>query len=402
MSYLPHQVEASDKLLAVLRKKGVALLAGEMRTGKTRSAIRVAETGKAQRILVVTKKAAIAGWHSELKAVKALKMYTVTNYEQVAKLEANYDLCIVDESHAVGRAGKPTQRFVALRKLTYEVPLILLSGTPAVETHLAYYYQFGLSKWSPFAKFKNFYDFFRVWGEPSMMRLHGRWVEQYKKAKPEIMEQIRPHIVSLTQEQAGIQFKAIDKVHKVALSADTRALISEIQDNKVATINGELVGFDSDIKERVTVHQIETGAVLIDEEIVELPNTEVVDYIKETFGDSEGLALMAHFRSTREKLRQHFPKATIYSSVAHAEGVDLSGCDHLVIVNTCYSGAKHIQRRDRVVNLNRKTEAVVHHIVCDGGISPVVYNAVSRKHDFNLKMYRELRNEGTRRTAKNN
>ena len=111
---------------------------------------------------------------------------------------------------------------------------------------------------------------------------------------------------------------------------------------------------------------------------------------------------MAHFRSTREKLRQHFPKATIYSSVAHAEGVDLSGCDHLVIVNTCYSGAKHIQRRDRVVNLNRKTEAVVHHIVCEGGISPVVYNAVSRKHDFNLKMYRELRNEGTRRTAKNN
>jgi hypothetical protein len=235
-----------------------------------------------------------------------------------------------------------------------------------------------------------------------MMRLHGRWVEQYKQAKPEIMDEIRPHIVSLTQEQAGIEFKAVDKVHKVKLSDDTTALIRTIQEDKVALIGGNLVGFDSDIKERVAVHQIETGALLIDEKIVELPNTEVVDYIKETFGDSDGLALMAHFRSTRDKLRQHFPKATIYSSVAHAEGVDLSGCRHLVIVNTCYSGAKHIQRRDRVVNLNRKTEAVVHHIVCEGGISPAVYSAVSRKHDFNLKMYRDLAHERTGRTKEDN
>ena len=390
MSYLPHQIEASDKLLATLRKLGVALLAGEMRTGKTRSAIRVAELSKAQNILVVTKKAAIPGWESELAAVGVHKSYTVTNYEQCAKLKPEYDLCIVDESHAVGRAGKPTQRFKALRVITYDNPLILLSGTPAVETQLAYYYQFGLSKWSPFAKYKNFYDFFRDWGKPRLMKLHGRMVEMYSWAKPEIMNVLKPHIVSLTQEQAGIQFKAIDKVHKVALSDETKALIIQIRDTKVARINGELIGFDSDMKERVAVHQIETGSLLVDDEILELPNTEVVDYIRETFGDSEGLALMAHFRSTRTKLRQHFPKATIYSSVAHAEGVDLSGCQHLVIVNTCYSGAKHIQRRDRVVNLNRKTEAVVHHIVCEGGISPAVYTAVSRKHDFNLKMYREL------------
>lgn len=391
MSYLPHQIEASNKLLATLRERGVALLAGEMRTGKTRSALRVAELSKAQRILVVTKKAAIPGWHSEMKAIKAVKFYNVTNYEQAAKLEPNYDLCIVDESHAVGRPGKPTQRFKALRLITYNKPLILLSGTPAVETHLAYYYQFALSKWSPFAESKNFYDFFRVWGEPSLIRLHGRWVETYTKAKPTVLEAIRPHIVSLTQEQAGIEHKAIDKLHTVQLAPATRELIKTIQDDQVAEIAGELIGFESDIQERVSVHQIETGAILINEEIVELPNTEVVDYIQATFGDSEDLALMAHFRSTREKLKKYFPKATIYSSVAHAEGVDLSMCRHLVIVNTCYSGAKHIQRRDRVVNLNRKTEAVVHHIVCDGGISPAVYKAVSRKHDFNLKLYRDLR-----------
>ena len=61
MSYLPHQITTSDKALAVLRQRGVCLIAGLPRTGKTRTAIRVAELSKAEMILVVTKKAAIEG-----------------------------------------------------------------------------------------------------------------------------------------------------------------------------------------------------------------------------------------------------------------------------------------------------------------------------------------------------
>jgi hypothetical protein len=130
---------------------------------------------------------------------------------------------------------------------------------------------------------------------------------------------------------------------------------------------------------------------MVDEQLIDLSNTEVIDYIKKTWGDSEGLALMAHFRSTRMKLEKHFPKASIFSSVAHAEGVSLADFEHFVIVNSDYSGAKFVQRRDRGVNINKRTDAIVNHIVTDGGISAHVYRAVSKKLEFTLQNYRRLR-----------
>jgi hypothetical protein len=41
--------------------------------------------------------------------------------------------------------------------------------------------------------------------------------------------------------------------------------------------------------------------------------------------------------------------------------------------------------------LNKHTDAVVNHIVTDGGVSKYVYTAVSKKLDFTLQNYRRLR-----------
>jgi hypothetical protein len=393
MTYLPHQIETSDKVAAVVKDKGICLLQGEMRTGKTRTAIRTLDLLGAKRPLIVTKKAAIKGWWSEVDAVRfSLGDGTVTNYEQCAKLHADdFDFVVVDESHAISRPGKPTKRWKHLRRISWDKPVLLMTGTPSTESLLQLYYQFALSERSPL-RYKNFYEFFRAWGVSSQIRINGRWVEQYKKARPDLLDRLKLYIVTLTQDQAGITHKAVDKVHKVELSAATNGLIATIQRDKVASIApGVVFAAESDMAERVAIHQIEAGAVMVDEQLIDLPNTEVIDYIKKTWGDSEGLALMAHFRSTRMKLEKHFPKASIFSSVAHAEGVSLADFEHFVIVNSDYSGAKFVQRRDRGVNLNKRTDAVVNHIVTDGGVSEHVYTAVSKKLDFTLKNYRRLR-----------
>lgn len=391
MTYLPHQIETSDKCAAVIQDKGVCLLQGEMRTGKTRTAIRTLELLGAKRALVVTKKAAIPGWQAEIDATVFGNAY-VTNYEQCAKLHADdFDFVVVDESHAISRPGKPTKRWKHLRRISWDKPVLLMTGTPSTESLLQLYYQFALSERSPL-RYKNFYEFFRAWGVSVQMRINGRVVEMYSKGRPEILEKVAPYIVTLTQDQAGITHKAVDKVHKVALSAATKGLIATIQRDKVASVAPSVVfAAESDMAERVAIHQIEAGAVMVDEQLIDLPNTEVIDYIKKTWGDSEGLALMAHFRSTRMKLEKHFPKASIFSSVAHAEGVSLADFEHFVIVNSDYSGAKFVQRRDRGVNLNKRTDAVVNHIVTDGGVSEHVYTAVSKKLDFTLQNYRRLR-----------
>lgn len=391
MTYLPHQVATADKVLAVLKKRGVCLLAGETRTGKTRTAIRALELSGAENILVLTKKQAISGWESELAAVQPTKRYTVVNYEQAHKLVPEYHVVVLDESHNFGNRGKPTQRFKAVRALAYHVPLLCLSGTPSVESLLSYYYQFGVSQYSPFNKYPNFYHFFNVWGVPSFIRLHGRQVETYSKAKPALLDVVKPYIVPLTQQQAGIVHTAQDVVHEVELHPQTLTWLATLKEDKVATIAGHDIVLDTDAKERVVLHQIESGAVKLNNTLEMLPNTEMVDYIKATWGDSPDIAIMCHYHATREKVAQHLPHCHVYSSDGHAEGVNLSHYAHFIILNSGYSGAKFVQRRDRIVNLKRDTPAIVHHIVAKGQLSAAVYKVVSKKHDFNLSLYRSLR-----------
>lgn len=392
MIYLPHQIRAASETAQLLAAHGLAYIFGEPRSGKTRTALKVASDMRAKNVLVLTPKAAISGWEKERAAVDYTARITVTNYEQAKKLRAEYDLVVIDEAHRLGKVGKPTQRVKDIRAITGDACCLYLSGTPIVETPLAIYYQWIVCRHTPL-KFRNFYDFFRHYGEPSMIRLHGRWVETYKKHKPELLEAVEPYIVRMTQKDAGIadSVQAKDKRHVVLLERETHELIKTIQEDKVATVAGEVVAFDSDIKERMAVHQVECGALRIDDQIVELPNNEVIEYLLRTFGDSSEIALMAHFHSTRQKLERHFKHAHIYSSTAHAEGVDLSHYRHFVIVNADYSGAKFVQRRERLVNVNKTGESIVHHIVTNAGVSSLVYEMTSKKRDFNLKCYRELR-----------
>ena len=399
--YLAHQIKTSDEAFSVLVDKGLVLIHGDPRVGKTRTAIRVCEKLPIKRVLVLTKKAAISGWESEIKAVNPDTHFYVTNYEQAKKLNADdYELVIADESHTLGKVGRPTQRFLAVRKLAFNKPVIFLSGTPAVEKLLTFYYQFTITKYSPFKNFKNFYDFFRHYGIPNTIKINGNTIEQYNRNKPELVDVVAPYIVQLTQEQAGITIQAVDKIHTIPLHSRTKKLIAQILEHSVATIKGKEYGFDSDMGVRTVVHQIESGAALLDEELVMLQNNEMVDYIRDTFGDSPDVAVMAHFRSTRQKIAQHLPNVHIYSSDGNAEGVSLADYKHFVIANSGYSGAKFIQRRERGVNLNKKIDSVVNHLVTDAGVSEQVYKQVSKKLDFNLRLFRSVRKRHSKENNK--
>jgi len=363
-----------------------------MRVGKTATTIRVCEVSKAQRILVLTKKAAIDGWHSELARTEATKDYTVTNYEQAAKLPADFDLAILDESHCLAALPKPSKRWKAVRELVYGKPIILSTGTPSSEVALQLYPQFAMSPYSPFKEYKNFYDFHSAWGEPAPIRINGRMQETYKKAKDGLTDFVKPWTVTLTQDDAGIVHQAQDKLHTVPLSASTKELIRTLQEDKVVEIAGKLRAFESDMAERQAVMQIEYGAMYLDDEFIDLGNTEVMDYLEATFGDSPDNAYMAHYRATRVLLARRFPQSKVFSSNRHAEGVSLAHFKNFIIVNQDFSGARYLQRRERSTNLMRTEPVIVHQIVCEGMLSERVYKVLSDKKSFTLDMYRRLRN----------
>lgn len=385
--YLPHQERAARAVAHKVTSLGLCLLAGLPRVGKTRSAIRAVEILGETKVLVVTPKAAIPGWLSEIAAVSPTCEFVVTNFEQLKHFEPVYKLVIVDECHRIGRVGKPSLRFKELRRIAGNSRVILSSGTAFVETHNAAFYQFTITRHSPFAQYANFYKWWHDFGLPQTVKVQSRFVEQYTKSKPTLAPILDRYTVTVSQDDAGIKHQAEDKVHVVELSAETKRLIATVQEDNVIEINGEQLAFESDMAVRVAVHQLEYGALKVEGKFYST-SLEVVDYLKATFGDSPDVGFMTHFHSTRELLAKHFKHASMYSSQSHSEGVNLAHLKHFVVINTGYSGASHCQRRERIVNLTRTTAAVVHHITTDAGISADVYRAVSRKKDFNMQMYR--------------
>jgi hypothetical protein len=255
---------------------------------------------------------------------------------------------------------------------------------------LAIYHQQAISQHGPF-RYKNFYEFWRRYGIPSTINIGGHTVEQYNKSKPELDECIDGVVVTMTQADAGIKGEAIDQLHTVKLSDDTRGLIAQAREG-VLEIDGKEILFESVISERLAIHQLEYGGLKINSKYWQTENDEVADYILETFGDHDKLALMSHYVSTRQVFERKFQNARLLSSNAHAEGVDLSGYT-LVVAGTDFSGAKHAQRRERGINMMRQGNADVHFVVTNGGISREVYKTVTQKKDFNLALYRRWRDE---------
>lgn len=407
MKPFTHQVDNANKCWDILKTTGYVYLAGKPRSGKTLTSILVAEkSSKISSVLVLTKKAAISGWEkfTNDSELSLQHKYTITNYEQAHKLKSkDYQLVIIDESHNLGTLAKPSQRIKTIQKLCYQMPHIHLSGTAIVESPNSIYHQMTISKYTPFAH-RNFYDYFREFGKPYYIKAGGREITQYDKCDIDtLMPIINSFTVYMTQEDAGIDksLQAIDKCHYVQLCDDTRSLYNELQEHNIIdistsfTVQGmtywkeyELV-CDSVMKLRVSLHMMESGVAKIDDEYIMLGNTEKIDYIKETFGDVEDTGIMCHFVGEQLLLKKHFKNARLYSSSAHAEGVDLSHLKNFVILSSDYSGSKFIQRRDRIINVKGSNTTTVHHILVKGAISEQVYKRVSKKEDFNNSTYEE-------------
>ena len=403
MEFLPHQITTAKKALSILSDLGVVYINGQPRSGKTATALRVAETAKLDRWLILTKKNAIEGWTKFIEdtELNLSKSYHVINYEQVGKLKdnkatlkvnpKNYDGVILDEGHNYGAFPKPSNRVKLTRLLAYQLPLIVLSGTPIVESANTIYHQLWISKYSPF-KFKNFYDFFRVYGKPYFIRAGGRDINQYDRFKPELLKEIEKFTVYMSQEDAGINIQVQDELHYVTLSKEHTYLYNELQKHQLVNFTSPKHNFtlvcDSVMKLRTSLHMLESGVIKVEDTYYDLGYDTKIQYILDNFGDTKDVGIMCHFIGERNKLENYFNHASIYSSNAHAEGVDLSHLKHFIILSSDYSGAKFIQRRERIANINGSNSTTVHHILVKGAISEQVYKTTSNKRDFNNKVFR--------------
>ena len=395
MTPLPHQIATAAKALEILKLKGYVYINGQPRSGKTLTSILVAEQTKANNIIVLTKKAAIDGW---LKFTEqSSKNFTVINYEQLGRIEGrsikykynpnDFQLIIIDESHNIGAFPKPSSRQKIIRGFANQLPHIHLSGTPVIESACAIYHQMAISRYNPFYTIRTFYEFHNIYGIKDYIWIRGQQVPQYDKFKPELLELIKAFTVYMSQADAGITTSIDDKLHYIELNPELKELYNQLFTKKVITINGIEYLADSTMKLRTALHQLEGGTLKVDNEYINLPYNDKVLYILNNFGDSEDIGIMCHFLEERNKLSKIFKHAKLFSSNAHAEGVDLSHLKHFIIYSSDYSGARFVQRRERIANINGSNTTTVHHLLVKKAISEKVYNTVSKKRDFNNETF---------------
>jgi len=405
-----YQKEAADKLYWLLARKQFAYLMGEVRTGKTLTALSLIERLGIQRCLLVTKKKAIPSIEKDAKALGLQDKVLIINYERLPKFAWTFwQLLIVDEAHSIGAYPKPSGRWKNLRKMSYE-KVLLMSGTASPESYSQLYHQMTLHR-PVWAQYKNFYE----WAKKGYVDIGekyvgtGQTVNDYSNANKElILRDIDPYVVRMTQEDAGFETKIDEAVRYVEMNETTYRLAQEIIDDGIANFKDQTwILADTGAKKLSKLKQLYCGTVIPEESGKGIIfDRSKAEYIKQRYGNHK-LAIMYCYEAERKMLYEAFPNATdspeefnankdavfIGQVRASREGVNLSSATYLVFLGVDFAALSYLQARDRASFLGRDTPPRIRYIFAANGIESRVYRTVRKKENFTISHYNKVRGE---------
>ena len=402
-----YQIEISDKAAQLLKEKKIVYLAMQVRTGKTLTSLAAAYKYGASKVLFVTKKKAIsdiidqfhqAGFDIEIKVV---------NYESLHKYDGNYDLIILDEAHGLGAFPMASLRAKEVKRIAEKKPIIYLSGTPTPESYSQIYHQLYVSSFSPFKKYKNFYQWAKDFVHVKQKFYFNRAVNDYSNAKEkEIKEIIEPYMITFTQGEAGFDSFVDESVLYVKMDEAVYKLADYMRKHKIAkNKDGETILGDTEVKLMMKLHQIYSGTVIVDEpaglhKIIDYTKAE---FIKQHFKGKK-IAVFYKFKAEYMALLWAFDKKVTFDAeqfnnsddlvfvsqiVSGREGLNLSSADALVFYNIDFSAVSYWQSRARIQTKDRTKESKIYYVFAEKGIEDKIYKAVMDKKDYTLSHFKK-------------
>ena len=120
-----YQIDIVSKGKTILKQFGIVYLAMEVRTGKTATALTIANDFK--RVLFITKKKAIQSILDDFSALNYKYELVVINNESLHKIDGKFDLIISDEHHRNATYPKPNLSAKFIRANFANLPMIFLS-----------------------------------------------------------------------------------------------------------------------------------------------------------------------------------------------------------------------------------------------------------------------------------
>lgn len=165
-----YQVSKLKKAAEIFNKWDFTYLSFEMRTGKTLSAFWLCQQRVFKNVLITAPNKARTSIEADYKKFNfGFNLYFITHgsLHNVSDEEINLiDVVISDEHHCFsGSLPKATKMVGKLKRVAWDKPLICMSGTPTPEGDWQLYYQFSVTKNSPFRKYKNAWEWINTYIE---------------------------------------------------------------------------------------------------------------------------------------------------------------------------------------------------------------------------------------------
>jgi len=399
-----YQVEIRDEGVMIIEEYGLLYLTMEVRTGKTLTALSIAEEIRCKRVLFATKLKAIPSIDADYKAFSPSFEIVIINHESLHKVEGKFDMIIIDEAHRLGSIPKPSLVAKRIKELVVKNnPMVmLLSGTPTPESYSQMYHQVYSVSTNPFKKYVNFYKFAKDYVNVTSRMISGMTINDYSDGKYTIIEAMAPYTISYSQKEAG--FEVVTKEHflEVKMADITHTLAKTLKKELVIEGKEEVVLADTPVKLMMKLHQIYSGTVKFESGKSMITDLSKALFIKDMF-KGQKIGIFYVFVEELNALKQVFgddlcndlstfegtDKSIALQIVSGREGISLKQASALVYYNISFSATSYWQSRDRMTTKDRLKNDV-YWVFSDGGIERDIYKAVSKKKSYTLKHFERL------------
>lgn len=401
------QRKAVDLGKRIIHEYGFVYYTMEQRTGKTFTAFATCEELGYRSVLFIGKKKNINDIKAQAMEFPGLKV-KVINYESVhniAELE-QFDAVIVDEAHNLGTYPKPSLRWSKTRVRTQGLPVIFLSGTPTPESWSTIFYQLKLSDNCPFRE-ENFYRWADKYVNVKKMERRGRPVNDYSGAKiKEIQKVIAKYQVVVSQSEAGFKTVIEEEVLPVRMSGYTKLAYDLMLKNTFIIFKRNDVAVMADEAAALLqkCHQIASGTLKNNKEYYVMDRSKAHAIKKDAMLKgldkfavyykyiAEGRMLADTFGDlvfTDPMKFQGADKGVFISQIVSGrEGVNISSCDVIYMLNIDFAWLSYSQTKDRVQHKDRTVTPKLIWVFGDCGIEEKIYQQVMKKKNFTTRHFR--------------
>ena len=397
-----YQIEISEKACELLNTLKIAYLAMEVRTGKTLTALQAANLYGAKKVLFLTKKRAIETKtiQNDYDLLQPAFHIVIINNESIHKVTDNdFDLIISDEHHRNSAFPKPNNSCKTIKQRFGNLPMIFLSGTPAIESGSQWYHSFFVSNYSPF-KDRNFYSFAKSYVNKKTRFLGAIQVPDYSESIDSlILHIIEPYLLKYTQSEAGFISKIEEKILYCEMLPETNAMIKRLLKNKIIEGKTDVILCDTAAKLMSKCHQLSNGTVILESGNSIIIDKTKAEYIKQYF-IGQKIGIFYFFQKELELLKSVFGeslttdinefnitnKNIALQQVSGSEAISLKEAESLVYYSFGYSGKNYTQGRDRMTTKERE-ENNVFFIFQKNDINEKIYNVIKTKKRYSDKLF---------------